>query len=52
MFGLTRGELAMVVFLFALVWGAGLLPRLAEHIGTRFARPRDPAPPGAPRDGG
>ncbi len=38
MFALTRGELAMVAFLFALVWGAGLLPRLGEWIGERSAR--------------
>lgn len=33
MFALTGGELAMVSFLFALVWGAGLLPRLGERLG-------------------
>ena len=37
MFALTRGELAMVVFLFALVWGAGLLPRWGERLGARLA---------------
>jgi hypothetical protein len=37
MFALTGGELAMVVFLFALAWGAGLLPRLGERLGARFA---------------
>jgi hypothetical protein len=36
MFALTGGELAMVSFLFALVWGAGLLPRLGERLGERF----------------
>jgi Sec-independent protein translocase protein TatA len=36
MFALTGGELAMVLFLFALVWGAGLLPRLGERLGERF----------------
>jgi Sec-independent protein translocase protein TatA len=40
MFGLTRGELAMVLFLFALIWGAGLLPRLGEHLGARLAASR------------
>ncbi len=42
MFALTHGELAMVLFLFALVWSAGLLPRLGESLGARFAsnRPR------------
>jgi hypothetical protein len=43
MFSLTRGELAMVAFLFVLVWGAGLLPRLGEWLGERWARaPRAP----------
>jgi|GEM_PF-2568017 len=37
MFALTRGELAMVVFLFALIWGAGLLPRWGERLGARLA---------------
>jgi Sec-independent protein translocase protein TatA len=36
MFALTGGELAMVSFLFALVWGAGLLPRLGERLGERL----------------
>jgi Sec-independent protein translocase protein TatA len=40
MFSLTGGELAMVVFLFALAWGAGLLPRLGEALGARLARRR------------
>jgi Sec-independent protein translocase protein TatA len=47
MFALTRGELAMIVFLFALVWGAGWLPRVGERLGERLAgRPR------SRRDGG
>ncbi len=37
MFALTRGELALVIFLFALVWGAGWLPRWGERLGERFA---------------
>jgi Sec-independent protein translocase protein TatA len=32
MFALSRGELAMVLFIFALVWGAGALPRLGERV--------------------
>jgi hypothetical protein len=40
MFALTRGEIAMVAFLFALVWGAGLLPRLGERLGERWGRGR------------
>jgi len=38
MFALTWGELAVVVFLFALVWGAVLLPRAGERLGARFAK--------------
>jgi hypothetical protein len=37
-FALTAGEAGLVVFLFALAWGAGLLPRLGERLGARFAR--------------
>jgi hypothetical protein len=47
-FALTRGEFAMVAFLFVLIWGAGLLPRLGERLGARYGRA---APPGS-RDGG
>jgi hypothetical protein len=38
MFALTTGEAAMVIVLFALAWGAGLLPRLGERLGERMAR--------------
>jgi Sec-independent protein translocase protein TatA len=38
MFALTGGEVAIVAFLFALIWGAGLLPRLGERLGERFAK--------------
>jgi hypothetical protein len=38
MLSLTRGELAIVLFLFVLTWGAGLLPRLGEWMGERSAR--------------
>jgi hypothetical protein len=38
MLGLTGGEVAIVAFIFALVWGAGLLPRLGERLGERFAK--------------
>lgn len=31
---MTRGELAIVVFLFVLVWGAQWLPRLAERLAS------------------
>ena len=42
---MTAGELGLVLFIFALTWGAGLLPRLAERLGERAAR-RD-GPPGS-----
>ncbi len=29
MLGLTRGEILLVAFIFALVYGAGLLPKVA-----------------------
>jgi hypothetical protein len=35
MFGLTRGELALCLFLFALILGAQWLPRLGERLGGR-----------------
>jgi hypothetical protein len=54
MFALTTGEAALVLFLFALAWGAGLLPRLGERLGARMAR-RDASPgptaPGGPGAG-
>ena len=33
MFGMTRGEIALVAFIFALVYSAIVLPRLAERVG-------------------
>ena len=30
---MTRGELGLVLFVFVLVWSAGLLPRLGERVG-------------------
>ena len=32
MFGLTRGEIILVAWVFALVYGAGLLPRLIRML--------------------
>jgi hypothetical protein len=40
MLGLTRGELAMVAFIFALTWLSGVLPRVGERLGVRYARKR------------
>ena len=31
-FGLTHGEIILVAFIFALVYGAGLLPKLAARL--------------------
>ncbi len=45
MFAVSRGEVVLVVFIFALVWGAGLLPRIGERLGARFSANRQ-------RDGG
>jgi len=40
MLALTFGELAMVLFIFAIIWCSGVLPRLGERIGVRLARHR------------
>jgi hypothetical protein len=37
LFGLTRGEIVLVAFIFALVYGAGLLPKLAAFVSRRSA---------------
>lgn len=41
MFGMTRGEIGLVAFIFLLIYGAIILPRLAQRIGG--SKP----PPGA-----
>lgn len=35
MFGLTRGEIVLIAFVFALIYGAGLLPRLIAWLDGR-----------------
>lgn len=35
MFGLTHGEFLLVAFIFALIYGAGLLPKLAAWLAGR-----------------
>jgi Sec-independent protein translocase protein TatA len=40
MFAMSGGELTIVAFIFALVWGSGVLPRLGERIGARYAERR------------
>jgi hypothetical protein len=39
MFGLTRGECILIAFIFALVYGAGLLPKLAALLSRWSASP-------------
>ncbi len=34
MFGMARGEIALVAFIFVLVYGAIVLPRLAERLSN------------------
>jgi Sec-independent protein translocase protein TatA len=40
MFVPSRGELALVAFIFLLVWSAGALPKLGAHLGEILARRR------------
>jgi Sec-independent protein translocase protein TatA len=49
MFALSHGELAICVFIFLLVWGAGVLPKVGERVsvwlarkGSADSRPRPP----------
>lgn len=39
MFGLTRGEIALAAFVFALIYGAGLLPRIAKALAGGGKKP-------------
>jgi hypothetical protein len=36
--GMTRGEWALVVFLFALIFGAQYVPKLGGYIGEKLGR--------------
>jgi Sec-independent protein translocase protein TatA len=38
MFALTGGELSIVLFIFALVWGAAMLPRVLERVAVLSLR--------------
>jgi Sec-independent protein translocase protein TatA len=40
MFVPSRGELAIVAFIFLLVWGAGALPKIGAQLGEIVARRR------------
>jgi Sec-independent protein translocase protein TatA len=46
-FGLTRGELILIAFIFALVYGAGFLPKLAARLSRASGKTR--GKDGAPR---
>ncbi len=35
---MTRGELGLVVFIFALVYVAGLLPKIADRLTAAFGK--------------
>jgi len=45
-FGMTRGEIGLVVFLFGLIYAGVLVPRAGAWLGAYFARDRKPAAPG------
>jgi len=36
LFGMTRGEIGLVLFIFALVYGAGFLRRAGDRVGDRL----------------
>lgn len=38
MMGMTRGEIILTAFIFALIYSAGLLPRLVAKLGARARR--------------
>lgn len=35
---MTRGELGLVLFIFALVYAAGLLPKIANRLAAAFGK--------------
>jgi hypothetical protein len=52
MFALSKGELAIALFIFALVWVAGVVPGAAERLAGRAAakgarEAREPHAPGS-----
>jgi hypothetical protein len=47
---MTRGEIAMVAFIFLLIWVAQFLPRFGDWLGGMFF-PIAPRAPKAPKDG-
>ncbi len=40
--GMTRAELGLTAFIFALIYGAGFLPGLGRFLGRLGARPGTP----------
>lgn len=51
--GMTRAELGLTAFIFALIYGAGFLPRLGRFLGRAFSKPEaaGSAGPGAAPEG-
>ena len=47
MFAASRGEVVLVAFIFALVWGAGVLPRMAGQFAARSRTKRARGGPAA-----
>ncbi len=39
-FGMTHGELGLVAFIFAIVYGAQVVPKVGERVGMWLARKR------------
>jgi Sec-independent protein translocase protein TatA len=39
-FGMTHGELGLVLFIFALVYGAQVVPKVGERVGAWLSRKR------------
>jgi hypothetical protein len=38
--GMTRGELGLVLFVFAFVWVAGRVPKIGERVGVWLSAKR------------
>ena len=38
--GMTHGELGLVLFIFALVYGAQVVPKVGERVGVWLSRKR------------
>lgn len=47
--GMTRAELGLTAFIFALIYAAGLLPGFGRFLGRLFSR-GSPAGAGSPTD--